>query len=207
MLRYHGSMHLPKLANSSWFIVHSVRKKTINHQPLTINRNSTGFTLIELLVVISIIAILMAVATVSYTNAQQKGRDNRRKTDLKAVQQAVEIYFNQNGKYPSTGGTGQIQCNVTGDTGNRNWGSEFYCDPTGTPDPPKITYMNPLPKDPTNNPAYYYDSSSPNSSYKLYAKLENSSDPDVATAPTSCNTSAPPGYIVTGTLNYCVINP
>lgn len=158
----------------------------------------SAFTLIELLVVISIIAILIAVATVSYTNAQEKGRDNKRKSDLKAVQTALEVYFQQNGKYPSTS-SGTIQCNIVtpSDTTTHSWNSAFTCN--------TITYMNPLPKDPTNSPAYYYDTSSPYSTYKLYAKLENANDKDLVNAPASCSTTPPSGGY--GPPYYCVINP
>jgi len=67
---------------------------------LSVVRKTKGFTLIELLVVIAIIGILIAAATVSYTKAQQKGRDGKRKADLASIQQALELYFQTNGKYP-----------------------------------------------------------------------------------------------------------
>src|SRR3990170_251036 len=73
--------------------------RTVNSQQLTINKRR-GFSLIELLVVITLIALLIGAAAASYTNAQQKGRDGKRKTDLKAIQQALELYFQQNGYYP-----------------------------------------------------------------------------------------------------------
>ncbi len=174
-----------------------------------------GFTLIELLVVISIIAILMAVASVSYLNAQQKGRDNKRKSDLKAVQQALEIYYNQNGKYPTVHGTGNnfgIRCNIISpvDNTNINWGAAFTCN--------SITYMNPLPKDPISNtstPYYYFSDATttpPNQTYKLFAKLENSNDKDFTIIPAGCNSGSTPSTAwqtntATGLLYYCVINP
>lgn len=59
-----------------------------------------GFTLIELLVVISIIGILIALGTASYTTAQKKGRDAKRQADMKAVQSALEQYNSIHGVYP-----------------------------------------------------------------------------------------------------------
>jgi prepilin-type N-terminal cleavage/methylation domain-containing protein len=53
-------------------------------------KNRSGFTLLELLVVISIIGILVALGTVSYTTAQQKARDAKRRGDLKAWSAALE---------------------------------------------------------------------------------------------------------------------
>jgi len=167
---------------------------TINNQQLTINRKSKGFSLIELLVVITIIGILIAAGTVSYTKAQQKGRDAKRKSDLKAIQQALDQYFSQNGKYP-TGSTGSIQCNV-GTEGTLTWGtSAFTCN--------SITFLQLLPKDPTSQTSsagYYYTSTgTPPNSYVLSAELENNNDPDRITGTTPCDPEA--------SRDYCANNP
>ncbi len=50
-----------------------------------------GFTLIELLVVISIIGILAPFIVASFTSAQQKARDARRKADVDALTKALEL--------------------------------------------------------------------------------------------------------------------
>lgn len=65
-----------------------------------------GFTLLELLVVISIIGILIAIGTVAYSSAQKRGRDARRKGDLKAIQNAMEECYALDTDYPTslTGG-------------------------------------------------------------------------------------------------------
>ncbi len=64
-----------------------------------------GFSLMELLIVIAIIAILVSVSVVSYSSAQKKGRDARRHTDLKALQNAWEQYYaDNNANYPATCG-------------------------------------------------------------------------------------------------------
>ena len=62
-----------------------------------------GFTLLELLVVIGIIAILVGFATVSYTAAQVRARDARRKADLNSMKNALEQYYAANSfVYPGT---------------------------------------------------------------------------------------------------------
>jgi len=55
-----------------------------------------AFTLFELLVSISIIGILIAVASLSYGTAQKKARDARRIEDLNSIQKAMEMYYSQN---------------------------------------------------------------------------------------------------------------
>ncbi len=59
-----------------------------------------GFTLIELLVVIAIISMLMGIIMVSVSSARQKARDSKRVADLKTIQLALSLYYNDNGMYP-----------------------------------------------------------------------------------------------------------
>jgi type II secretion system protein G len=64
----------------------------------------TGFTLIELLVVIVIIGILATLATVTLSSARSKARDARRVSDVKQIQTALELWYNDVGSYPTTSG-------------------------------------------------------------------------------------------------------
>jgi len=70
-----------------------------------------GFTLLELLIVIALIGILVSVATASYSSAQFKARNSRRKLDMKAVQSALEQYYGVNNQYPAT----STPCNLGAD--------------------------------------------------------------------------------------------
>lgn len=64
-------------------------------------KTDKGFTLIELLVVIAIIGILATVSVISLNNARAKSRDAKRAGNIKQIQTALELYFNDNGHYPS----------------------------------------------------------------------------------------------------------
>ena len=64
-------------------------------------KKMSGFTLIELLVVIAIIGILASVVLVSLNSARSKSRDAKRLADVRQVQTALELSFNDNNTYPA----------------------------------------------------------------------------------------------------------
>jgi general secretion pathway protein G len=112
-----------------------------------------GFTLLELLVVISIIGILVALGAVSYTTAQQKGRDAKRRGDLKSIQSAFEQYYAENGTY------------------------EITCSDMAT----ATTMPAGLPQDPKPSPHPVYATSCTASTYCICATLENETGNSSAT--------------------------
>ncbi|MFC1597912.1 type II secretion system protein [Patescibacteria group bacterium] len=65
-------------------------------------KNQKGFTLIELLIVVAIIGLLATLAIVSLTSAQQRARDTKRVADAKAIQTALELYWNESADYPTS---------------------------------------------------------------------------------------------------------
>lgn len=77
-----------------------------------------GFTLIELLVVIAIIGILATLAVVALQQARQNARDSKRMADMKQIHTALELFFNENGRYPTTEewSSGAIVSSNTGET-------------------------------------------------------------------------------------------
>ena len=64
------------------------------------NNKKSGFTLIELLVVVAIIGLLSTMSIVALNNARARSRDARRVADVKQIQTALELYYNDNSKYP-----------------------------------------------------------------------------------------------------------
>jgi general secretion pathway protein G len=65
-------------------------------------QKQTGFTIVELLIVIVVIGILATITIVAYNGIQQRGRDARRLSDIKSVEQALQLYYADNGSYPAT---------------------------------------------------------------------------------------------------------
>ena len=71
-------------------------------------RQKHGFTIVELLIVIVVIAILAAITIVAYNGIQQRARDTDRKSDISTIKKALEIYYAENGNYPSSSGSTKI---------------------------------------------------------------------------------------------------
>lgn len=135
-----------------------------------------GFTLIELLIVVAIISILVTVGAVSFSRIQRQGRDAERKTDLREIESALEIYYADKGEYPDgTFGGATVRSAISYNT--YPWIPDLE---------PYMT--NGIPIDPTNcsNCAddvgghyYLYEVYGFNADhYHLMTNLENNSDSD-----------------------------
>jgi len=125
----------------------------------------SGFTLIELLVVIAIIGLLSTLAVVALSSARAKARDAKRISDIKQIQSALELYFNDKNGYPETTAPivlGSANYDVLCDTT-----AGFQADTTGC----TTTYMAQVPANPLpNGSAYQYDGSAP--TYSITFNLE-----------------------------------
>lgn len=62
--------------------------------------NSGGFTLIELLVVTAIIGMFTSILVGNMNEAQAIARDAKRMEDMKTINQALELFFSDYGRYP-----------------------------------------------------------------------------------------------------------
>src|SRR5262245_18472105 len=68
-----------------------------------------GFTLIELLVVIAIIGVLASIVLASLDSTRKKGRDAKRLSDIKQLQLALELYYDNYNEFPDgDGATGGL---------------------------------------------------------------------------------------------------
>ncbi len=117
-----------------------------------------GLSLIEILVVIAIIGFLMLLATPSILAQLQKARDGKRKLDINLIQKGLEEYYDSTNCYPER----LPECSKPLIVGATN-------------------ILNGIPCDPQNKLFYPYITTGENCSpyFKLYAKLERSSDPNI----------------------------
>lgn len=135
-----------------------------------------GFTLIELLVVIAIIGLLATLSIVALNSARMRARDVRRKADLKQIYNALQMYYDENGKYPTAGACAYgSNCYISSYSG-KNWFTALS------------PWMSTQPMDPTNNLAspwidghysYTYGNVTlDGQGFDLWGQLENTSDQD-----------------------------
>ena len=79
------------------------RKTDYLFNSYSLSRSSgAGFTLIELLVVIAIIGILTTFLVANFVGVKSRARDGQRKSDLRNIQAALEIYRSDKSVYPSS---------------------------------------------------------------------------------------------------------
>lgn len=127
----------------------------------------SGFTLVELLVVVSLIGVLSTLVIANLNSARERARDAERKSDLRNIQTALRLYYNDAGRYPA--GTSTMTACGTGTSPSAcSYGSVW--DRSGT------TYMNILPKDPLSPTQDYVYTYIDDDNYVLRSCLENKSD-------------------------------
>jgi type II secretion system protein G len=135
-----------------------------------------GFTLVELLVVMAILGVLVTLVAGGFRTAQMRGRDSKRKSDLKEIANALEVFYSDYNKYPDANG-GQIQAcpyDPSEGSGDCGWGASEFTDG-------KTIYFKTIPKDPVSSQNYVYRvqliaDNANNQKYQLFARLENPED-------------------------------
>ncbi|MFH1254946.1 MAG: prepilin-type N-terminal cleavage/methylation domain-containing protein [bacterium] len=141
-----------------------------------------GFTLIELLVVISIIGILSSFAVVSLNTARNKARDALRKADMSQMRTAINLYYDENNRYPVCGSwdAGAEDFGASVPSGSNCYNTALGSALTSGAKP----YLGKLPVDPknqSNSPIidatyiYRFVSKSDGSEYALVYRVEENS--------------------------------
>lgn len=154
-------------------------KELIVKCKLKIKNCRKGFTLIELLIVVAIIGILATLLMANFIGVRQRARDAQRKSDIRQIQSALEIYRSDNGSYPAT----LPLCGNPLVYGTNTYMTKIPCDPSGS------TYYN---------GGNYYYSGSGGTTYTLGACLENTAD--------SQGTGSSPGGSGCASNYYYVVN-
>lgn len=160
-----------------------------------------GFTLIEVLVVVAIIGILTAILVANYNDARKNSRDKVRKSELKELQLAIELYKAQNGQYPAQG------CGTPGSQfagpGAQSLSQYASCDTYIVGLVPN--FIQSLPRDVNQeedvNAGYFYQTNADRSAYKAMTSkaveslLVTSFDDEFARCPRQCGqcTGSTPG--------------
>lgn len=137
-----------------------MRKKTV----------MPGFTLMELLIVIVLLGSLSVLGLTMFQGSQKRTRDTRRKSDLKEITKALEMYVSDYNRYPASSDGYIMGCEGAGEEPvSCLWGNSWS---RGS------TYMQKLPRD-LGSTSYCYElDPSAGKWYKLYAKLEGTDNPD-----------------------------
>lgn len=168
--------------NKNRFTLNLSKRFTLSLPKSFILGLSKGFTLIELLIVITIIGILTALITTNLQGARSRARDTRRKSDLRAIEQSVRLYYNDAKRFPASDSFSIQGCTSIASPSVCSWGDTFATDSS--------TYMGSLPLDPSSSTAtqvtYKYVSSD-DDEFLLVAQLENLSDPDIADSQSRCS--------------------
>ena len=148
-----------------------------------IKTNKKGFTLIELLVVIAIIGLLSTLAIVALNSARLKARDARRASDIKQLQTALELFYAENGAYPSEAadtvlGVDQV---CLDNTSFKSGVLLDVCDGT--------IFMGLVPADPGSTSYTFEDNSADTTDYSILFSLEGAVQ-GLSTAAASCTATS-----------------
>lgn len=161
-----------------------------------------GFTLVELMIVMAILSTLVGLIGSGFRSSQIRGRDAKRKSDLKQISAALELLVSDHGNYPNGDAAGKIEAcpfDASGGTSSAcSWG-------VGDMSDGKTLYLKKVPQDPASGISYFYrvPSGSNNQKFQIFAHLENTKDGDCLGG--NCESPPQPNYNCgTKTCNFAV---
>jgi type II secretory pathway pseudopilin PulG len=122
----------------------------------------------EYLFVLIMIIIVGLVAYWNFGISQQRARDNQRRDSISRLADALAMFYDDYGRYPSADPrNGLIQeCGGNGQSKDCPWGAKF------------LDYLE-LPNDPFPTRHFYYQADALGTKYKILAAMEISSSVDI----------------------------
>ena len=158
-----------------------------------------GFTLIELLIVIVIMGIVVALITTNLFGARQRGSDSQKKSNLKELKTALQLYYVDYRIYPET--ANGIYLKACGSDGNQNCpvcpSADFAA---GGVDGCQRVYANKLELSDGRFSNMRYYQCSDGDDFRLKVSLTNASDGDIAESQLRCpvcnTTYTPDEYVL-----------
>lgn len=145
----------------------------------------SGFTLIELLIVIVIMGIVMALVTTNLFGARQRGSDSQKKSNLKELKTALQLYYVDYRIYPAT--DIGIYLKACGQGGNQRCPVCSSADfAAGGVDGCQRIYANKIELTNGRFPNIRYYQCSGGDDFRLKIGLDNESDADIAESQARC---------------------
>ena len=114
-----------------------------------------AFTLIELLIVIAIIGLTATITIAAVSGARAKARDEKRVTDLKQIQKALELSFEPGSGYPVVAAPLTLGLGTTDVLCAKGASVAFVADQSPANCDANRVFMGLIPPNPTPNGAPY----------------------------------------------------
>ncbi len=100
-------------------------------------RSMRGFSLIELMIVVVILGLLAGVLVPRIMDRPDEARVTAAKTDIRTLEQALRLYYLDNGRYPTTEqGLQALISRPESEPVPRNWRSRGYLEASSVPRDP-----------------------------------------------------------------------
>ncbi len=86
-----------------------------------------GFTIVELLIAIVVVGILATISVTVYAGIQNQANDSTVKSDLRTIEQNIEMFKVENGAYPLVGDLSKLGFRASRDSYDKTYYNFHYC--------------------------------------------------------------------------------
>ena len=148
----------PRFSSKSLFTASLQHRAKSPEFSRSMNKLHHAFTLVELLVVIAIIVMLLAASLIGIQGSKETTRDVRRKADLEAIREALELYKADNNVYPYSNpenacDSSEGSCGTACTSGTNSCGGVAWAAPMTNLQP---NFIADLPEDSINDDTHFY---------------------------------------------------